>query len=264
VIPVKAPPPAVLALDNMSMQEWKAAVESKFAKRGITDLLHPAIDEILLRPPIQQQQHYDRGASVEQHGVSDGGVRGVHDVQPSQQQQQQQPPIIGQYDTHPRIGPLVDDAHGASVEQHGVSDGGVGGVYDVQPLQQQQQQQPPIIGPHDTHPPIGPLVEHAHWAPVEQHGVSDGGVGGVHDVQPSPQQQQQPSGVHHVQPLQQQQQQAQAPQQQQAEWRCDLGTVDELNDCFEVAEVPQGSHRRRVLADSRIMSENIFPVIIGV
>ena len=146
------------------MQEWQAAVKSKFAKRGITDLLHPAIHEILLRPPIQQQQHYDRGASVEQHGVSDGGV------------------------------------------------------------------------------------------------------GGVHDVQPSPQQQQQPSGVHHVQPLQQQQQQAQAqaPQQQQAEWRCDLGTVDELNDCFEVAGVPQDIHRSKVFADTRIMSENIFPVIIGV
>ena len=185
--------------------------------------------------------------------------------QPSMQNMESSchPRGLGLYDKHPRIGSLVEHAHGAPAEQHGVGDGGVGGVHDVQPSQQQQQ--PPIIGPYDTHPRIGPLVEDAHGASVEQHGVSDGGVGGVHDVQPSPQQQQQPSGVHHVQPLQQQQQQqAQAPQQQQAEWRCDLGTVDELNDCFEVAGVPQGSHRRRVLADTRIMSENIFPVIIGV
>jgi len=247
-IPVKAPPLSVLALDGMSVPEWEAWLAAKFSKASITSLQDIAMQQ---QQHDDQQQHYDRGASVEQHGVSDGGVGGVHDVQPSQQQRQQ-PPIIGPYDTHPRIGPLVEDAHGASVEQHGVSDAGVGGVHDGQPLQQQQQQQPPIIGPYDTHPPIGPLVEHAHWASVEQHGVSDGGVRGVHDVQPSPQQQQQrpPSGVHDVQPLQQQQQ-----------WRCDLGTVDELDVCFEVAGF---GLRRKVLADPRIMSEDIWRVIIGV
>ena len=97
--------------------------------------------------------------------------------------------------------------------------------------------------------------------------------GGVHDVQPSLQQQQQPpiggpydkrvGGVHDVQPLQLQQQ-AQAPPQQQEQWRCDLGTVDELDDCFEVAGVPKDIHRRRVPADPSILLENIWLVIIGV
>ena len=97
---------------------------------------------------------------------------------------------------------------------------------------------------------------------LEQHGVSDGGVGGVHDVQPSPQQQQQqqpPSGVHHVQLLQQQQQLAQAPQML---W--DIGTEGDLDDCLAIAGLCKDTLRRRVPVYPDIKWENIWKVIIGV
>ena len=83
IVMVKAPPPSVLALDGLDRKEWEANLVAKYAESGLSDVQPFAIDEVMLQPPIQ------RWAFVEQHGVSDGGVGGVHDVQPSQQQQQQ-------------------------------------------------------------------------------------------------------------------------------------------------------------------------------
>ena len=147
---VKAPPPFVFALDGLDRKEWAANLVVKYADSGISDVQPSAIHEVMLQPPIQ------RWAFVEQHGVSDGGVGGVHDVQPSQQQQQQ----------------------------------------PAQAPQQQQQQRAQV-------PP--------------------------------------------QQPPQQQQHEQQA--QEQVDWMLDIGMEEDLNDCFQ---------------DPLILGEDIWAVIIGV